>query len=93
MARFIGYYRVSTHRQGKSGLGLEAQQKAVRDNVAVWAGELVGEFTEIESGKSDDRPQLAAAMAACRKHKAVLCIAKLDRLARSVSFHLGAYGR
>ena len=85
MARFIGYYRVSTHRQGKSGLGLEAQQKAVRDNVAVWIGELVGEFTEIESGKNDDRPQLAAAMAACRKHKAVLVIAKLDRLARRSS--------
>jgi DNA invertase Pin-like site-specific DNA recombinase len=86
MARFIGYYRVSTNRQGKSGLGLEAQQKAVRDNVAVWAGELISEVTEIESGKNDDRPQLAAAIAACRKHKAVLVIAKLDRLARRVSF-------
>jgi DNA invertase Pin-like site-specific DNA recombinase len=86
MARFIAYYRVSTDRQGKSGLGLDAQQKAVRDNVAVWAGELVAEFTEVESGKRNDRPQLAAAMAACRKHKAVLCIAKLDRLARNVAF-------
>jgi DNA invertase Pin-like site-specific DNA recombinase len=86
MARFIAYYRVSTDRQGKSGLGLEAQQKAVRDNVAVWTGELVAEFTEVESGKRNDRPQLAAAMAACRKHKAVLCIAKLDRLARNVAF-------
>ena len=52
----------------------------------MWAGELVGEFTEIESGKNDDRPQLAAAMAACRKQKAVPLIAKLDRLARRVSF-------
>ena len=86
MARFIGYYRVSTHRQGKSGLGLDAQQRAVRDCVAARGGQLVGEFTEIESGKNDDRPQLAAAMAACRKERAVLLIAKLDRLARRVSF-------
>lgn len=84
--RFVAYYRVSTDKQGRSGLGLEAQQKTVRDNVAVWAGDLVAEFIEIESGKRNDRPQLAAALAACRKQKAVLCIAKLDRLARNVAF-------
>src|SRR5262245_50342106 len=86
MARFVAYYRVSTDKQGRSGLGLEAQQTAVRDNVRAWAGELAAEFTEVESGKRGDRPQLAAALAACRKHRAVLCIAKLDRLARNVAF-------
>lgn len=86
MKRFIAYYRVSTDKQGKSGLGLEAQQQAVRQYLNGGAWELVGEFTEIESGKRDDRPQLAAALAACRKHKATLVIAKLDRLARNVAF-------
>ena len=86
MKRFIAYYRVSTTKQGQSGLGLEAQQQAVRQYLNGGAWELVGEFTEIESGKKDDRPQLAAALAACRKHKATLVIAKLDRLARNVAF-------
>lgn len=86
MTQFVAYYRVSTDRQGRSGLGLEAQQKAVRDEVTVCRGELVAEFTEIESGKRDDRPQLAAALAICRKRRATLIIAKLDRLARRVSF-------
>lgn len=86
MKRFVAYYRVSTDKQGKSGLGLEAQQQAVRQYLNGGAWELVGEFTEIESGKRDDRPQLAAALAACRKLKATLVIAKLDRLARNVAF-------
>lgn len=86
MKRFIAYYRVSTDKQGKSGLGLEAQQQAVLGYLNGGAWELVAEFTEIESGKRDDRPQLAAALAACRKHKATLVIAKLDRLARNVAF-------
>lgn len=86
MKRFIAYYRVSTTKQGQSGLGLEAQQRAVRQYLNGGAWELVGEFTEIESGKKDDRPELAAALAACRKHKATLVIAKLDRLARNVAF-------
>jgi DNA invertase Pin-like site-specific DNA recombinase len=87
--KFVSYYRVSTQRQGASGLGIEAQKKAVGDylNGGLW--ELVGEFTEIESGKRNDRPQLAAALAACRKLKATLVIAKLDRLARSVAFVSG----
>jgi DNA invertase Pin-like site-specific DNA recombinase len=84
--KFISYLRVSTQRQGQSGLGLEAQRKAVTDYLNGGNWELVAEFVEIESGKKTDRPQLAAALEACRKHKATLIIAKLDRLARSVSF-------
>jgi DNA invertase Pin-like site-specific DNA recombinase len=83
--KFIAYYRVSTDRQGQSGLGLEAQRSAVIHHIA-GNGELVAEFTEIESGKKNDRPQLAAALSACRKQKARLLIAKLDRLARNVAF-------
>ena len=86
--RYIAYFRVSTDRQGKSGLGLDAQQQAVRDFLA-GRGELLNAFTEIESGRRNDRPQLAAALAACKKHKAVLLIAKLDRLARNVFFISG----
>ena len=86
MKRFVAYYRVSTAKQGQSGLGLEAQQQAVRQYLNGGAWELVGEFTEVESGKRDDRPQLAAALAACRRYKATLVIAKLDRLARNVAF-------
>jgi DNA invertase Pin-like site-specific DNA recombinase len=84
--KFVSYVRVSTQRQGASGLGLEAQRKAVADYLNGGAWELLGEFTEVESGKRNDRPQLAAALAACRKHKATLVIAKLDRLARNVAF-------
>ena len=85
-AQFVSYVRVSTERQGKSGLGLDAQRTAVNTYIAGERGELLQEHREIESGKKDDRPQLTAALAACRKHKAVLVIAKLDRLARRVSF-------
>lgn len=84
--KFIAYYRVSTDKQGKSGLGLDAQQAAVRAYLNGGQWELVGEFTEIESGKRDDRLELAKAIAACKKHKATLIISKLDRLARSVEF-------
>ena len=84
MARHIAYYRVSTARQGQSGLGLEAQRKAVADFLK--GGGLVAEFTEVESGKRADRVELAKALTACRKHKAVLVIAKLDRLSRNVAF-------
>ena len=87
-ARFVSYYRVSTDRQGRSGLGLEAQCRAVLDylNGGVW--QLVGEFTEVESGKNNDRPQLAKAMAECRLRNATLVIAKLDRLSRNAAFLL-----
>jgi DNA invertase Pin-like site-specific DNA recombinase len=84
--RFVAYYRVSTDRQGRSGLGLEAQQKAVMDFLNGGAWELVGEFIEVESGKKSDRPELARAIDVCRKHKARLVIAKLDRLSRNLAF-------
>jgi len=82
--RFVAYYRVSTARQGRSGLGLEAQRVAVQEHLC--GGRLLEDFTEIESGKRNDRPQLAKALAACRLHRATLVIAKLDRLARNVAF-------
>lgn len=85
---FIAYYRVSTDKQGKSGLGLEAQQRAVLDYVE-GRGVIVCEFTEIESGRKNNRPQLAAALDLCRRRRAVLVIAKLDRLARNVYFIAG----
>lgn len=85
--KFIAYYRVSTERQGRSGLGLEAQRDAVTGYLNGGDWQLLDEFCEVESGKRhDNRPQLAAALAACRKHKATLVIAKLDRLARNVAF-------
>ena len=84
--KFIAYYRVSTDRQGQSGLGLDAQRKAVNDYLNGGAWELVAEFTEVESGKRADRPELLKALDACRRHKATLVIAKLDRLARNVAF-------
>lgn len=83
---FIAYYRVSTARQGRSGLGLDAQRHAVHDYLNGGSWVLAAEYTETESGKRSDRPQLAAALAACRLHKATLVIAKLDRLARNVAF-------
>jgi hypothetical protein len=87
--RFIGYFWVSTDRLGRSGLGLEAQREAVLRYLAGVAGKLEGEFIEIESGRRNDRPQLAAAIAAAKKARATLIIAKLDRLARNVHFISG----
>lgn len=84
---FVAYYRVSTQRQGQSGLGLEAQQSAVK--AFVKDAELFAEFTEVESGRKNDRPQLAQALALAKSKKAVLVIAKLDRLARNVHFISG----
>jgi len=84
--KFIAYYRVSTRRQGASCLGLEAQQKAVRDYLNGGRWQLVEEVVEVESGKRDDRPQLAHALDLCRAWRATLVIAKLDRLARNVEF-------
>ena len=83
--RFVAYYRVSTARQGRSGLGLEAQKAAVLAFINGNA-ELVAEFTEVESGKHAEREELRKAIAACKKHKAKLVIAKLDRLSRNLAF-------
>lgn len=84
--KFVAYYRVSTDRQGRSGLGLEAQRAAVLSYLDGGNWKMAAEFTEIESGKHAHRPQLAAALAACKKHKAKLVIAKLDRLSRNLAF-------
>ena len=90
---YVAYYRVSTIKQGQSGLGLEAQQAAVAAYLNCSSGGLIDEFTETETGKGanalDTRPQLRAALEACRKHRATLIIAKLDRLARNVHFVSG----
>ncbi len=89
-SRFVSYLRVSTDRQGKSGLGLEAQRAAVAAylNGSVWT--LLDEMVEVESGKATlDRPQLARAMALCRLTGAILCVAKLDRLSRDAHFLIG----
>jgi DNA invertase Pin-like site-specific DNA recombinase len=86
---FVAYYRVSTDQQGQSGLGLEAQREAVERYLNGGNWKLVAEFTEVESGKTSDRAQLRAAQAACKKHKATLVIAKLDRLSRNVHFISG----
>jgi DNA invertase Pin-like site-specific DNA recombinase len=86
---FIAYYRVSTERQGRSGLGLDAQRKAVADYLNGGAWTLLEEFVEVESGKRSDRLELAKALKACRARRATLVIAKLDRLARDAHFLLG----
>jgi DNA invertase Pin-like site-specific DNA recombinase len=84
--KFVAYYRVSTAKQGRSGLGLEAQQEAVRSYLNGGNWQLVAEVVEVESGKRNDRPKLAEALRLCRLHGATLIIAKLDRLARNVAF-------
>src|ERR1041384_1417281 len=84
----IAYYRVSTAAQGRSGLGIEAQKAAVAQYVASKGGLLIHEFTDVESGKRDDRPNLELALAACRQHRATLVVAKLDRLTRNTAFLL-----
>src|SRR5215813_3150856 len=84
--RFVAYYRVSTDKQGQSGLGLDAQRQAVMNYLNGGPWRLVDEFTEVESGKRNARPELQKALAACRKHKGKLIIAKLDRLSRNLAF-------
>lgn len=86
MQRFIAYLRVSTQRQGRSGLGLEAQKEMIDDYLPSVNGKLCASFTEIESGKHADRPELTKALAACRVYGAILIVAKLDRLARNSYF-------
>ena len=87
--KFVAYYRVSTDKQGQSGLGLEAQRLLVTTFLNGGRWSLIGEFTEIESGtrkRLKERPMLAAALDLARKQKATLVVAKLDRLARDVQF-------
>ena len=86
---FVSYHRVSTQRQGRSGLGLEAQKAAVRNFLNGGQWRLVAEYIEVESGRNNERPQLAAAIKACRIYSAKLLISKLDRLSRDAHFLLG----
>jgi DNA invertase Pin-like site-specific DNA recombinase len=86
MCRVVAYYRVSTEAQGRSGLGLEAQREAVSSLCQQRGWEIIAEFTEVESGKRDDRPQLIAALKRAKVTGARLVIAKLDRLSRNVAF-------
>jgi DNA invertase Pin-like site-specific DNA recombinase len=84
--RYVAYYRVSTDRQGASGLGLEAQQDAVRRHLNGGTWNLIGEFTEVESGRRGSRPRLDEALALAKKERATLVVAKLDRLYRNLHF-------
>ena len=87
--KYVIYYRVSTDKQGRSGLGLEAQQKQVNDYLQSKPDAVVvAEYTEIESGKKVNRIELNNAVATAKKHKAVLLVAKLDRVARNVKLFL-----
>jgi DNA invertase Pin-like site-specific DNA recombinase len=86
--KFVAYFRVSTDRQGKSGLGLEAQREAVMNYLNGGSWQLVGEFTEVESGKHSDRPQLAVALAACKKHRAVRSIGRSSSSPSSTAYRV-----
>ena len=87
--KLVAYYRVSTAKQGASGLGLEGQEAAVREYARASGGNVLRAYVEVETGKRADRPELARALADCKRSKAVLVIAKLDRLARNVHFLSG----
>ena len=89
MGKLVAYYRVSTRKQGESGLGLEAQQLCVGDFARYGQHAVIAAYQEIETGKRSDRPELARAIAHARRAKATLVIAKLDRLARNVHFLSG----
>lgn len=86
--RIVSYQRVSTDRQGRSGLGLEAQSKSIEDYARTVGGEVVASFVEVESGADNDRPELAKALAQAKRLKATLVIATLDRLSRNAHFLL-----
>jgi DNA invertase Pin-like site-specific DNA recombinase len=88
MAKLVAYYRVSTKRQGDSGLGLEGQKAAVLTHAAT-SSTIIAEYVEVESGRKSNRPELAKALAHAKLAGATLCIAKLDRLARNVAFLSG----
>lgn len=86
--KYVSYYRVSTQKQGESGLGLDAQEAAIKAHLRE-GDEIIGSFTEIETGKRSDRPRLAEALKLAKKAKATLIVGKLDRLARNVHFISG----
>ena len=86
MTKAVAYYRVSTRKQGRSGLGLDAQKAAVQAFASEAGSEVLKDFVEVESGKKNDRPELAAALAFAKRAGATLIVAKLDRLARNVAF-------
>lgn len=86
MKNIIGYLRVSTKRQGRSGLGLEAQKAAIDAYITANNCRLLATYTEVESGKHNDRPELLKAVAHAKRSNAVLVVAKLDRLSRNVAF-------
>ncbi|MDG4650387.1 recombinase family protein [Roseibacterium sp. SDUM158017] len=86
--KLVAYKRVSTARQGKSGLGLEAQRKAIDAYAATKGGMILARFTEVESGRKNDRPELEKALQLARITGATLVIAKLDRLSRNAAFLL-----
>ena len=83
--KYVAYYRVSTQRQGASGLGLGAQRTSVNSYLCT-RGQIIGEFTDVESGKNNNRPELLRAIACCKEKGGILLIAKLDRLTRNVAF-------
>lgn len=87
--KFVLYYRVSTQRQGQSGLGLEAQQQQAMHYLQQVGGQAVEEFVEIESGRKEDRPQLQKAIELCQAWDATFLVAKFDRLSRDAHFLLG----
>jgi DNA invertase Pin-like site-specific DNA recombinase len=86
MKNYVIYFRVSTKKQGRSGLGLDAQKEIVKGYLASSSGKVLEEFTEIESGKNGSRPELTKALEVCQKNKATLLVAKLDRLSRELHF-------
>lgn len=83
-SRYVAYLRVSTQRQGVSGLGLQAQQEIIRKHLN--GNSPIAEFVEVESGRKSDRPKLHEALELCKKEKATLIVAKMDRLSRNVTF-------
>jgi len=85
-SKFVVYYRVSTQKQGRSGLGLEAQKATAQAYLAAHGGIELASFVEVESGRSSTRPKLKAALLHCRQTRAILLVAKLDRLSRNAAF-------
>jgi DNA invertase Pin-like site-specific DNA recombinase len=88
MKTYVGYFRVSTDKQGLDGYGMTAQKEIVARYISAQNGNLVAEFSEVETGKNNDRPELAKALALVKKQRATLVIAKLDRLSRNAAFLL-----